>query len=361
MGERCAPACTSDAECATRDGYVCDPQWRACLLPNVAIITPRACSKPAGRDLSFSDGVVVPNATTAAARLSPDGRLLAGVPTIANAHDPADCEAAACGEPIVIDRGMTVHVLYASEHGVRVRTSRDGGTTLASGPIALVASSVSALATPDGRLHVVGLYGGPLAGFGSAQYAVEYTASADGGRTFAAPIAISARDEMLPFLFARPALAVDTKRRWIYVAYVRGGRDARWDIVIAASKDGGKTWKRTTVAQDGCAIHMVPALAVDEATGRLHAAYYDSEAAPGRFAHASCGPGVAKCTVHGAINSVPFATLSLTRKPGETIGDVATLLVDDKRRLLHAVWAQRVDEAGTHATRIFHAQGKLKK
>ena len=62
-----------------------------------------------------------------------------------------------------------------------------------------------------------------------------------------------------------------------------------------------------------------------------------------------------------AINSVPFATLSMTRDVARSVGDVATLLVDDRRRVLHALWAQPVDEAGTPALRIFHAQAQLKK
>ena len=95
--------------------------------------------------------------------------------------------------------------------------------------------------------------------------------------------------------------------------------------------------------------------------GALHVAYYDSEGAVVRFAHGSCGPGVTKCKRHGAINSVPFATLSMTRDVARSVGDVATLLVDDRRRVLHALWAQPVDEAGTPALRIFHAQAQLKK
>jgi hypothetical protein len=160
---------------------------------------------------------------------------------------------------------------------------------------------------------------------------------------------------------SNPTIAVDDRRKWIYVAYARGGRDAAWDIVIAASKDSGATWKRTKLAGDGCAIHMVPNLAVDPTTGILHVAYYDSEGAVGRFVHASCGPGVTKCKVAGAINSTPFATLSLARQTSRWIGDYETLIVDDKRRMLHAVWAQSVDETGAPITRVFHASAKLKK
>ena len=164
---------------------------------------------------------------------------------------------------------------------------------------------------------------------------------------------------MLPFYFSNPTLAVDGQRKWVYVAYARGGRDGAWDIVLAASKDGGATWKRTTLVGGGCAIHMVPNLALEAATGTLHVAYYDSEGAPGRFVHATCGPGATKCAVRGAINSVPFTTLSTARQSSKWVGDYEALAVDDKRKLLHAVWAQTVAESGQPITRIFRATAKL--
>ena len=92
---------------------------------------------------------------------------------------------------------------------------------------------------------------------------------------------------------------------------------------------------------------MVPNLALDPRTGTLHLAYYDSEGGPGRFVHASCGPGVTKCRVHGAINSVPFVELTTSRDPKKSVGDRATLLVDDRRRLLYAVCAADVPAVWT--------------
>lgn len=54
---------------------------------------------------------------------------------------------------------------------------------------------------------------------------------------------------------------------------------------------------------------------------------------------------------------MPFAGFSTV--PGKWIGDYATLLVDAKRRLLHAAWTQPVEEAGKIITHVFHAQSKL--
>jgi len=173
-------------------------------------------------------------------------------------------------------------------------------------------------------------------------------------------VRVSGFDETLPYFFANPSIAVDTSRKLIYVAYVRGGRDAKWEIVLAISKDAGATWKRQQIASDGCAIHMVPNLALDPTTGTLHIAYYDTEGAPGRFVHASCATGGVKCKVLGAINTVPFASLSTGRHSRTWIGEYQSLLVDAKRRTLHAVWAQVVDEAGAKVSRIFHSSAKLK-
>jgi hypothetical protein len=40
-------------------------------------------------------------------------------------------------------------------------------------------------------------------------------------------------------------------------------------------------------------------------------------------------------------------------------GEYESLLVDSKRRVLHAVWTQPVEENGKPIARIFHAQAKL--
>jgi hypothetical protein len=279
-------------------------------------------------------------------------------------HDPGDCT----GDGECLDKPMiaigpdrtakakdVVYILYSGADALRVRAMRGGVL----GPAVSATEGIygSALVSRDGQLRIATLNGGPRGAFGSADQKVEYTVSADGGASFSPSVTVSGPGEMIPFFFSNPSIAIDEARHWIYIAYARGGRDAVWDIVIAASKDGGKTWRRTSIG-DGCAIHMVPNVAVDPKTGTLHVAYYDSEGAP-RFAHATCTPGAAKCTVKGAINSVPFAALSTERHGSKWIGEYESLLVDSKRRVLHAVWTQPVEENGKPIARIFHAQAKL--
>lgn len=436
-GELCMKPCANDGDCRREEGYVCDPQWHACALPNFTAIVPNNCKGATYvRDAAFGesepwssgadpgiyqfepsaallpDGGVVamfitrssmfegnvlgvattkqknlPLKTDKQSHFDPwlardsagvvhavwygfDGRDENGViahattkdgitwstPTIV--HDPKDCtgEGECLDKPMIVAGKGILYVMYSGgDAGLRVRTLK--GETLGPPVTALAGIYGNATVSADGRLHIVTVNGGPMGGFGSANQSIEYTVSADSGATFAPPIKVSIDNEMIPFFFSNPSIAVDTARGWIYVVYVRGGRDAVWDLVVAASKDKGKTWKRTTIG-DGCSIHMVPNVALDARTGTLHLAYYDTEVVP-RFAHATCTAGAAKCTVKGAINSLPFAALSTERHASKWIGEYETLLVDDKRRLLHAVWTQPVDENGKIVSRIFHATAKL--
>lgn len=453
-GEFCMRGCATDSDCRKDEGYVCDPQWKACIVPNVAAIVPKVCPavKPE-RDVAF--GASEPWSTAKApgvyqfepsSAIADDGGLTAmyitrssqfegnalgvsrvdgkGVATIdvpfksekgnhfdpwlardrkgtmfavwlgfdgrsehqeiamatstdagatwskpVPVHDAGDCkdgESDCVDKPMIAigrdpkSQGEILYVMYAGgEAGLRVRASRDGGRTFAPTITALEGIYGTAAIGTDGRLHITTLDGGPMGAFGSAQQTVEYTVSGDGGATFAKAVTVSGRDEVIPFFFSNPSIAVDDQRRVIYVAYARGGRDAKWDIVVAATRDGGKTWTRTKIGDD-CAIHMVPNLALDPTTGTLHVAWYDSDGG-GRFAHATCPPGAATCTQWGAINSVPFAALSTVRHGSKWIGEYETLLIDNERRVLHAVWTQPVDEDGKIVARIFHATAKLRR
>jgi hypothetical protein len=453
-GEVCMRGCANDTDCRADQGYVCDPQWKACIMPNMAALVPKACPQPKPeRDVAFgasepwstakspgiyqfepsavlaSDGGVTAMYITRGAmtegnvlgvsRIDGKGIATIGVPfssskgnhfdpwlardrkgmlyavwlgfdgrsehqeialatssdagatwtTPIAVHDPGDCKD---GEQDCFDKPMVtvgvdpkskseiVYVMYAGgEAGLRVRASRDGGKTFGAAVTALEGIYGTTVVGTDGRLHVATLDGGPNGAFGSADQRVEYTVSVDGGATFAKPITVSGRDEMIPFFFSNPSIAVDDRRKIIYVAYARGGRDAKWDIVVAATRDAGKTWTRTKLGDD-CAIHMVPNVALDPTSGTLHVAWYDSDGG-GRFAHATCAVGAASCTSAGAINGVPFAALSTERHGSKWIGEYESLIVDDQRRVLHAVWTQPVDEAGKRVSRIFHASAKLRR
>jgi hypothetical protein len=439
--------CERDADCRSSEGYVCDTQWKSCLIPNVAVIVPKQCpARGALRDKAFGPSVALSSAATpglyqiepsalltgagdvlalfgsrrgvadpgqlGSALVGPRGVMPTGFPVDAGDRaqvrvardkkgifyavwleaegqhrqivlarsrdggktwtgphpvDTADCDER---ERDCLDRPMIavgaaapstgndlIHVLYAAGGGLRVATSLDEGATFRTAITAVSGHHGNATVGADGRIHAVILDPATsLPGYGSADQRIVYTVSNDNGRSFTTAQNLSGRDEMLPFYASNPSVAVDTKRGFVYAAYVRGGRDAVWDIVLLASKDRGKTWKRSTIG-DGCGLHMVPNLALDSTTGTLHVAWYE----PRGFVHATCKPGLAKCTQLGAINDVPFAALSLERDAPRSVGESAVLVIDEKRRILHAVWAQPVDEQGKVVARIFHAQATLPK
>ncbi len=281
------------------------------------------------------------------------------------ADEPLACGAladGACFAPPAIavgpdPRRRGAEILYVvhggGDVGVRVLASHDAGATFSTSATPLAGGAASAAVGSDGRLYVVALTGGPRDGYGSAMQQAGYAVSADAGETFTHGT-ISPRDELLPYYFATPAIALDDRRRILYFAYVRGGRDATWDIVIAATRDAGKTWKRAILG-DHCAWHAVPTLAVDPATGVLHVAYYDS-AGDGGFTHAICTIGAAKCAVLGALDDAP-APVSTVRHAANALGDRAVLAIDDRARVLHAVWTR----AGSAASRIVQVVVKLPK
>jgi hypothetical protein len=451
-GELCLARCGSDADCRVAEGYLCDPQWNACMIPNTATIVPRSCPAPAGlaRDPAFAPSTALSSASSPglyqlepSAVVADDGSLVAlyltrGPITEGNAlglaridaanrvsqlalstgresafdpwlardargtlyavwlgfdgrsehqeialatstdrgttwskpvpvHEPGDC---AADEPDCLDKPMIavgpdpqhrgseiVYVVYSAS-GLRVRASRDHGATFGPPRTPLVGIYGDLAVGADGTLHLVTVNGGPGGAYGSADQTVEYASSSDGGATFTDPLRVSGSGESIPFFFSNPSVALDNARRWIYLVYARGTRDAKWDLVVAASKDKGKTWKRTRIGDDpACAIHMVPNLAVDPKTGLLHVAWYDSRGP--RFAHAVCTPGAATCKQVGRINDVPFAALSTVRHGAKWIGEYESLVIDNARRILHATWSQPVDEAGKIVTRIFHARARL--
>jgi hypothetical protein len=284
-------------------------------------------------------------------------------------HDPDDCPDAMRGcldKPMIAaGAGKRLYVAYATEadgrEGLRMRASDDGGATF--GPSAAVMdASYSDLAIGgNGAIHVVGANGSPKSGaFGAVGQTIDYVVSKDGGKTFSKVVHVNGDDESIPFFFVNPGVEVDDKRHTVYVTYARGATDAAWDIVLAASKDGGKTWTRTVVNDDGhCAAHMVPNAAIDPATGRVHVTWLDDRDGHGALGYAVCEPGGAKCAKNERASDDPFAAFSFVRHAGPWMGEYASLVVDPKRHALHAVWTQPVATPRGPASRVFHAAAKL--
>src|SRR5678815_325880 len=106
-GPLCVAGCMADAQCRVAEGYTCDDDWHACLIPNTAAIVPRACPDRGGRDPS----------------MSPVGKLLLG-------HDPA-AAIANDGTPIVVvATGGELHGPGFAVRGDHPSLSRDARGTL---------------------------------------------------------------------------------------------------------------------------------------------------------------------------------------------------------------------------------------
>jgi hypothetical protein len=282
-------------------------------------------------------------------------------------HDPKDCpdEQPGClDKPMIAIGKDTIYVAYATEaegrEGLRLRASTDGGATWGDS-VAVMPASYGELAVDGRTLYAVGVDGSPRGGaFGAVGQTITLATSADGGATWSAPRAVSGDGESIPFFFVNPGVEVDAARHHIYVSYARGAADAAWDIVLATSSDGGATWTRTVVNDDGhCAAHMVPSIALDAKTGRVHVTWLDDRDGHGALAYAVCEPGGARCGANQRVSDAPFAAFSFVRHSGPWVGEYDGLVIDAKRRVLHAVWTQPVAGPDGPVSRIFHAEAKL--
>lgn len=282
-------------------------------------------------------------------------------------HDAAnDCPNDMPGcidKPMIVWAKDAALVTYYSEPAEGMKAVRvvDGKPT---GPSVKVGEGAygDITATPSGVVHVAyTVWNDPKADtFGDRRIWVEVVRSDDGGRTFGKPIRVSAEDEPVPFFFSNAQVAFDEARGFLYVVYPTGLSDARWTLTLATSRDGGKTWQRTRVNDDApCANHMTPKAALDPKTGTLHVIWLENRTGKGAVAYAACEPGGARCGANEAVSEAPFASYTFARHRSDWVGEYQALVLDAERRVLHAAWAQPVDEDGEAVSRIFYAQAAL--
>lgn len=272
--------------------------------------------------------------------------------------------------PGCVDKSMVVAlrdavlVFYYStpaEGLVAVRVS-DGGKTVSRSVKAGGGAYGSAFVTPREHVYVVFIdsWSETVDQYGDVGLKVVFIRSEDGGKTFSEAVRISDPGEPVPFYFSNPAIAVDEARGLIYGVYPRGLPDGRWDIVLATSRDGGKSFTRIQVNDDAsCANHMTPAAVLDPRTGTLHVIWVENRGGQGRVAYAACEPGGARCSANESVSEAPFASYSFARHHPDWIGEYPALRIDPERRLLHAVWAQPVNEDGDPVSRLMYARARL--
>ncbi|MCA9668038.1 MAG: exo-alpha-sialidase [Myxococcales bacterium] len=300
------------------------------------------------------------------------------------AHDAAaDCTKNRVGcmdKPMIISgvykknrRKRALYAFYYSAvtDGLRVTRSLDGGKSWSRSVAAGAGAYGSALVDRRGIVHVV--YADArrakvrIDRLGDANTGVFYVRSDDGGATFSKPQLASAPSDPVPFFFSNPQVVVARDGKTIHVVYPTGLGDGRWDIALTTSRDGGKTFPaklRVKVNDDAsCANHRVPQAVVDR-RGRIHIAWYEDRDGKGNVAYARCRDGsrgrAVRCGKSERINDAPFAAYSLVRHSPRWIGEYFGLVLDEKRRRIHAVWTQPVLDRGVASARIFHAMAPLR-
>jgi hypothetical protein len=196
---------------------------------------------------------------------------------------------------------------------------------------------------------------------GDVRNAIVYRRSNDGGATFTKPVVVSEPGVPVPYFFSNAQIVADEGRGLLYIAYPTGTPDGRWDIVLATSRDDGARWTHVKVNDDTpCANHMIPSAALDPRTGRVHLIWTENRAGRGGVAYTSCDPGSARCSANEAVSDAPFASYGFVRHSPRWLSQYGSLLIDAKRRAMHALWTQTVPTDQGPAARVFYARGELR-
>jgi hypothetical protein len=259
-----------------------------------------------------------------------------------------------------------VYVLFHNDEAsaLQIVRSGDGGATFGA-PVTVAKDAFlgDMEVTQSGTIHIifVGSTAGPdVNKFGDSAIAVQYTNSKDAAATWAAPVSVSG-DAKIPVYFASPTILADLKKMVLYAVYPAGSPDGKWNIVLAYSEDGGKTWKTVQVNDDEpCGSHMAPAAVIDPDSGKIYVTWFDNRTGAGSLAYAICPSKGGKCAPAEAVNDKPFAYYGFVRHSSRSLGDYNTAVLDAKKKTLHIFWSQPVDESGQPTTRVFHASTKIK-
>lgn len=258
-----------------------------------------------------------------------------------------------------------IYVFYYAtpKSSLRVRRSLDGGKTF-SLPVSVGSGLYGdAEVSSDGNLHVTYITGtaGP-SGFGDLNTWVEYVSSNDGAQTFTSAKRVSSTTEPVPGRFSNPQLVGNPANGSVHVVYPSGASDGAWDIRLATSTDGGGTWNRIKVNDDDhCANHMLPAMVLEPSEGTLHVAWLENRNGQGQVAYTTCAKDGKSCAANERISDKPFADYSLVRHSPKWVGDYFSLVMDEQRKAVHAIWAQPVSENGQVRARVFHAKAAIAK
>lgn len=254
-----------------------------------------------------------------------------------------------------------LYVVYSTLENQRMIKSTDGGKTWQKSVLASKLTYGDIEVDSAGDVHIVNTSVHPKgdARLGDPKGRIEYVASVDGGATFSQPVTVSRPGKPVPGLFANPQVVSDPKRGSIYVVYPMGVAKTRsWDIVIAHSRDGGKSWSHRKVNDDAtCANHGIPDAVLDPESGEVHVMWVENRNGFGQAAYAVCDAD--KCSANELISDQPFVAYYFKRHNNTWLGEYNKMVIDHERRVLHAVWSQPLDESGIARNRIMHAKRQL--
>lgn len=249
-----------------------------------------------------------------------------------------------------------VYLTYSGmgdDGSLRLRRSDDGGRTF--GPSTRLGDGTYGDLHVDsrGRVHVAYVRDADGADrFGDAAARVIYLVSDDGGDSFEESV-VSAEGEPIPFYFSNPSLAVGPRHR--YVAYPSGTRDGAWRLVLAVSRDG-RTWTRTEIPGAACDHRMTPTIAASPRGVEL--IWAEGGGGRGAMVSSRCAAGGTRCEAPVRIGE-PFEVYSLVRHDAHWRGEYDALVVDERRRRVHAVFTRPVRDGGDVASGIVHASRPL--
>ena len=102
---------------------------------------------------------------------------------------------------------------------------------------------------------------------------------------------------------------------------------------------------------------------IRQPAGRIHAVHVvwaENRAAAGGIAYARCVRNGTRCGANESVSDTPFASYRFVRHAPSWLGEYFSILADDRRRRLHVVWTQTVEESGVLRARIFHTAGPMR-
>jgi len=187
--------------------------------------------------------------------------------------------------------------------------------------------------------------------FGAVENGVYYARLPAGADTATTDVKVSGATDSV--VYEGPTIAVSGSG--VFVGYVVGTPAGAWDVKVAASADGGSTFKAgVTVNDDGaaCATHVHQQIAVDDGGG-LHLAWFDNRYKTGNVMYARSSDKGVTWSKNEFVNTQGFEFSTASSK-ANWLGDHLSLTTSGKT--IHCAWT---DPRRQNVSHIYFAKGTL--